>query len=151
VTPKVKVGVLLPSQPTDLAAWLREAAAFDAAGADALWLDLAPDPELDPVAVIAALAVLTHRSLLVARLPADTSSTTIDRLSHGRFVAHHQISGDWSNAEFPESRVAWREAHTVAAGAGAEGLLVQADPRLLDLLRNPDDDGDRRDLQLAVG
>jgi hypothetical protein len=28
---------------------------------------------------------------------------------------------------------------------------VPADPRLLDILRNPDDHGDRHDLQLAQG
>jgi hypothetical protein len=30
-------------------------------------------------------------------------------------------------------------------------VLVPAGPRLLDLLRNPDDPGDRRDLYLAQG
>jgi len=29
--------------------------------------------------------------------------------------------------------------------------VVPVDPRLLDILRNPDDPGDRRDLQLAQG
>jgi hypothetical protein len=29
--------------------------------------------------------------------------------------------------------------------------MVPANPRLLDILRNPDEPGDRRDLQLAQG
>jgi hypothetical protein len=40
-------------------------------------------------------------------------------------------------------------ADAVANGAG--GLLVPAGPRLLDILRNPNDPDDRRDLQLAQG
>ena len=38
-----------------------------------------------------------------------------------------------------------------AAGRGFTGLVVPVDPRLLDILRNPDDPGDRHDLQLAQG
>jgi hypothetical protein len=35
--------------------------------------------------------------------------------------------------------------------AGASGVIVPADPRLLDLLRNGDEEDDRSDLQLAQG
>ena len=35
--------------------------------------------------------------------------------------------------------------------APASGLLVPAHPRLLDILRNPDDPGERHDLQLTQG
>jgi hypothetical protein len=57
----------------------------------------------------------------------------------------------WVQAAPPESRAAWRAALADAEAAGAAGLLVPAGPRLLDLLRNPDDPGDRRDLYLAQG
>jgi alkanesulfonate monooxygenase SsuD/methylene tetrahydromethanopterin reductase-like flavin-dependent oxidoreductase (luciferase family) len=57
----VKVGVLLPRQLDELGEWLADAAAFDAAGADALWVDPAVGPELDSLALLAALAALTSR------------------------------------------------------------------------------------------
>ena len=80
-SPGVKVGVLLDAEPSELGEWLREAAAFDAAGADALWLDLSSQPELDPLAVAAALAVVTFRSHLLVSVPeADLSSPVLPRL-----------------------------------------------------------------------
>jgi alkanesulfonate monooxygenase SsuD/methylene tetrahydromethanopterin reductase-like flavin-dependent oxidoreductase (luciferase family) len=45
----------------------------------------------------------------------------------------------------------WRATRPAFATAGATGLLVPADPRLLDLLRNGDEEDDRSDLQLAQG
>jgi hypothetical protein len=87
----VKVGVLLAPPPADLGDWLAAAAAFDTAGADALWIDVASDPGLDPLAVTAALAVLTFRSLLVVAPPAgadDRTLATVERLSRGRLARH---------------------------------------------------------------
>jgi len=186
----VKVGILLAGEPTDLAAWLRDAAAFDAAGADALWLDLAPQPDLDPLAVAAALSVVTFRShLFVSLNEADLASpalagllSTIDRLSLGRMrvVADadampaevlsrigvvRRVPGDpvvledtraeagqrWRAEPAPDGRPGWQAARLAAHEHGVYGLMVPAGPRLLDLLRNPDDEGDRRDLQLTVG
>jgi hypothetical protein len=57
----------------------------------------------------------------------------------------------WVQVAAPESRAAWREALAGAAAAGAAGLLVPAGPRLLDILRHPDDPKGRQDLQLAQG
>ncbi len=92
VTATVSVGVLLAPPPEELGGWLADAAAFDSAGADAIWVDLPSGTGLDPLAVTAALASLTFRSLLVAALPrspggwrADTLAT-IARLSHGRLA-----------------------------------------------------------------
>ena len=186
----VKVGIVLAGEPTDLAEWLRDAAAFDAAGADALWLDLAPQPDLDPLAVAAALAVVTFRSQLFVSLhEADLASpalmgllSTIDRLSLGRVrvVADanalpaevlarigvvRRVPGDpvvledtrsdavqrWRAEPAPEGRPGWQAARLAATEQGVYGLMIPAGPRLLDLLRNPDDEGDRRDLQLTVG
>jgi hypothetical protein len=186
----VKVGVVLARQPEDLGEWLADGAAFEAAGAAALCLDLA-EPELDPLALTAALAAVTFRSLLVTSLPAaDGSATartlgTIERLSHGRLRiladaipagelaelalrvgVFRRVPGDpgafehvhepeeaqrWISVPSPGSRAAWRQTLLDAAGRGPAGLLVPTGPRLLDILRNPDDHGGRRDLQLAQG
>jgi hypothetical protein len=57
----------------------------------------------------------------------------------------------WVQAAPPESRAAWRAALADAEAGGAAGLLVPAGPRLLDILRHPDDPEGRQDLQLAQG
>jgi hypothetical protein len=194
------VGVLLARHPGDVGEWLASGAAFDAAGADALWVDIAPEPELDPLALTAALAAVTFRSLLVTTLTAEDGPTpasdwpseelsrtlaTVGRLSRGRL----RILGDatllrdledvgrglgvfcrtpgdpaafdhtcgpgaaerWVSIPMPDGRASWRATLVGAAEGGTRGLLIPADPRLLDLLRNPGDPGHRHDLQLAVG
>jgi hypothetical protein len=189
----VKVGVLLAPRPDELGEWLADAAAFEAAGAHALWVDPAPEAELDPLALLAALAALTSRALLVATPPASEHPSealgltlaTIGRLSHGRLAlaaepgrleeltglapgsaAFRRLPGEpaaferldaaeaaerWVRTPPPEGRSAWRTALADAVANGAGGLLVPAGPRLLDILRNPNDPDDRRDLQLAQG
>jgi hypothetical protein len=191
----VKVGVLLDREPGEIGEWLADAAAFDAGGAYALWIDPGPEPEWDVLALAAALAVITFRARLVVALPSSSASSaaagpartldTVGRLSHGRLglVADpdqlaaldviqpgsgvfRRVPGEpgvfesvpagagaqrWVSVPVPEGRASWRAAREDAAGRGAFGLLVPADPRLLDILRNPDDPDDRRDLRLAQG
>ncbi|WBB60499.1 hypothetical protein O7599_34185 [Streptomyces sp. WMMC500] len=65
----VRVGVLLPRLPEEPGAWFAECAAYDSAGADALWLDGGPDPAHDVLALAAALATATSRAKLVVALP----------------------------------------------------------------------------------
>jgi Luciferase-like monooxygenase len=187
----VKVGVLL-GPPEELGEWLADAGAFEAAGAHALWLDPAPEPTLDPLALLAALAALTSRALLVAAAPAadrppetlGRTLATIQRLSHGRLAfaaprsleelsalapgpaVFRRLPGEpeafehlgaegvaerWVRTPPPDGRAAWRAALADAATGGAGGVLVPAGPRLLDILRNPNDPDDRRDLHLAQG
>jgi len=103
-TRAVKVGVALARPPDEFGEWLADAAAFEAAGADALFIDAdalgidaapgridaASGPGLDPLALTAALAAVTFRSLLITGLPAAESPAiagtlgTIGRLSRGR-------------------------------------------------------------------
>jgi hypothetical protein len=180
--------VVLPAQLHDLSEWLADGAAFDAAGADALWVDLGPEPDLDPLTVTAALAAITFRSLLVTAAPASYGPAearvlvTVGRLSHGRLrivtdasapagftpglAAFRRIPGDpeavehlrgphevehWVQVPAPDSRAAWRATLLDAAERDLRGVLVPAGPRLLDMLRHPEDDGFRHDLQLAQG
>jgi len=180
--PRLKVGVVLPPPVGDLGQWLAEGAAFEAAGADALWLDVGG--EVDPVAVTAALAAVTYRSRLLAVIPDHVSEgarDTLDRLSRGRLAAvpgeggavpSEPVSGEgsavpsevgavrgegaapddgWLRVPVPENRAAWRATLGDAVEREAAGVLVPADPRLLDLLRNPDEVVDRQDLHIAQG
>jgi hypothetical protein len=149
----VDIGVVLARQPTDLTAWLADATAFDAAGADALCLDLPADAELDPVALLTALAATTFRADLITIFPIGAPPRTIEtirRLRRGRRVLTGVPEG-WVSAPPPGNRAAWQSTLADAASRGVTGLLVPADPRLLDLLRNPGDPGERHDLQLAQG
>jgi hypothetical protein len=152
------VGVRLDRQPDAIGEWLADAAAFDAGGADALWVDCGPQPEWDVLALAAALAVVTYRARLMVTLhdaPAamDRTVDTIGRLSRGRLV----LMGDaadgelWESVPVPHGRESWRLTCADAVERGVSGLVVPADPRLLDILRNPDDPGERHDLQLAQG
>jgi hypothetical protein len=177
----MKVGVLLTRPTEDLGGWLADAAAFDAAGADALWLDPASDAEFDALALTAALAMLTFRSLLVATLPEGAVGSparagtlaTVGRLSRGRLALCGSRAGPglfrrvddgvyertpvdgeperWVRTASPDGRAAWQEAIAGAAERRVAGLLVPAGPRLLDILRNPGGSDDRQDLQLAQG
>jgi hypothetical protein len=149
----VKVGVLLDQDQSNLGEWLADASAFDAGGADALFVDC--DPETDALALAAALAVVTFRARLVVTLPEPEAPTrtldTIGRLSRGRFVTVNDHEGVWERVAVPEGRDAWRATCADATERGLTGVVVPADPRLLDILRNPDDPGERHDLQLAQG
>ena len=189
----VKVGVLLTRRPAELGEWLADATAFEAAGAHTLWVDPEPESNLDSLALLAALAALTSRALLVATPPASEHPSealgrtlaTIGRLSHGRLAlaaepgrleeltdlapgsaAFRRLPGEpaaferlheadtaerWVQTSPPEGRAAWRTALAAAVTNGAGGLLVPTGPRLLDILRNPNDPEDRRDLHLAQG
>ena len=53
--------------------------------------------------------------------------------------------------DFPVDRPAWRRTLHAHAAAGATGVVVRHDERLLDLLRNPERDDDRSDMQLVQG
>jgi alkanesulfonate monooxygenase SsuD/methylene tetrahydromethanopterin reductase-like flavin-dependent oxidoreductase (luciferase family) len=57
----------------------------------------------------------------------------------------------WVQVRSPAGRPDWRETLDAYAATGAAGLIVPASSSLLDLLRNPDDEGDRSDLLLAQG
>ena len=141
----VRIGVIL-DRPVDLHRWLAQATAFDAAGADALLVDVPED--FDLTALVAALAAVTARSALVVALPEGPARDTIATLSRDRLS---DPDDGWERAPLPDGRADWASMRADAAERGVTGLLVPADPRLLDLLRNPDDYGDRSDLRISVG
>lgn len=57
----------------------------------------------------------------------------------------------WAAIKMPDDRPTWKRLRDDYEAAGATGIIVPIDPRLLDLLRNGDDEEDRSDLGLAQG
>jgi luciferase-like monooxygenase len=57
----------------------------------------------------------------------------------------------WVQMKLPEGHAGWRRTLAAYEAAGADGLLVSLDPRLVDLLRRGDEEDDRSDLTLAQG
>jgi hypothetical protein len=128
-----------------------DAKAVEAAGADSLWVDAADG---DPYVALAALAAVTWRVRLVARgAAADvTARETCARLARGRLVVAEELSAErWTESPFPASRVAWDELRDASLAAGVTGVILANDPRLIDLLRNPDIIEARDDLKLSFG
>jgi len=89
------------------------------------------------------LTELAPGSVAFRRLPGEPAA--FERLREA------DTAERWVQTPPPDGRAAWRSALADAGTSGAGGLLVPAGPRLLDILRNPKDPDDRRDLQLAQG
>ncbi len=146
----LRIGVRL-AVTGDAGELFADAKAVEAAGADSLWIDAADG---DPYVALAALAAVTWRVRLVARgAPADVAAReTCARLARGRLVVAEELSDErWTESPFPASRVAWDELRTASLTAGLTGVVLPNDPRLIDLLRNPDIIEARDDLKLSFG
>jgi alkanesulfonate monooxygenase SsuD/methylene tetrahydromethanopterin reductase-like flavin-dependent oxidoreductase (luciferase family) len=159
----MKIGVEL-RPGGDASELFADARAFEAAGADSVWVR--GSDSFDPWAVLAALAAVTWRvRLVVFAVQEDRpiAQTTVQNLSRGRLLLASgrgdafAIGGleaadeRWALVDFPEGRTAWKELRARHEAEGTTGLVLQNDPRLLDLIRNPDVEDDRQDLKLAFG
>ena len=160
----MKAGVLLPNRFEDPGEFLADARAMEAAGADSVWME--DGDGYDPMLALAAIAAVTGKVRLGLILPdapspetggLDRGFETLQRLSRNRVITLFPspsggLSGAerWRRVEVPEDRDAW--ARTLEqAHPDFDGVLVPLDPRLLDILRHPEDVIDRSDLQLAQG
>ena len=158
----MKVGVLFPSRFEDPGEFLADARAMETAGVDSVWLH-DHDDGLDPLLMLASIAAVTSQ-LRLGLIPQSPSPlvgegrgggfdqrriTTLQQLSRNRIV--ESSTERWQRVEVPSDRDAWAAALERAERDGAHGVLVRFDPRLLDILRHPDDAIDRSDLILAQG
>jgi alkanesulfonate monooxygenase SsuD/methylene tetrahydromethanopterin reductase-like flavin-dependent oxidoreductase (luciferase family) len=164
----MKVGVLLPSRFDDPGEFLADARAMEAAGADSMWLE--EGEGYDPMLALAAIAAVTgqlrlgliRNSTPRPNVELDRRMETLQHLSRQRVITLvSSLAGDgqggglsgterWRRVEVPADREAW--ARTLQqAEPDFDGVLVPLDPRLLDILRHPQDAIDRSDLQLAQG
>jgi hypothetical protein len=138
-----KIGVRLSSEFTSAGEFLADAQALEAAGAHLLTLG---EGSLDRDLLLAALVGATRQVDLHAQ---GDHPETLRRLAGSRLV--DDLEG-WQEVPYPVDRSAWRATLAEEEEKGTAGLLLDMDPRLLDLLRNPDQEDDRSgDLQLAQG
>lgn len=147
----------------DVGELFADARALEAAGADSLWV-LARDDQ-DPWILAAALAATTWRARLVVVGAIDRAETraTLDRLSRGRLAVGDRTAEAilvpdaegaaerWSICQLPAGRAEWKTLRAEREAQGFVGIVLPNDPRLLDLVRNPDVEDDRQDLKLAFG
>ena len=160
----MKVGVLLPSRFEDPGEFLADARAMDAAGVDGVWME--DGDGYDPMLALAAIAAVTGKvrlGLIVPDSPSlaggglDRGFETLQRLSRERAIVGVSQGRKlecgterWLRIEVPTDRDAWTQT-LEQAHPDFDGVLVPLDPRLLDILRHPEDAIDRSDLQLAQG
>ncbi len=57
----------------------------------------------------------------------------------------------WADVAIPSDRAGWAQMISAYGGAGATGIIVSWDPRIIDLLRNAGEADDRMDLLIATG
>jgi hypothetical protein len=159
----MKIGAELRLGAGDAGELFADARALEAAGADSLWV-LTRDDQ-DPWILAAALAATTWRARLVVvgALDRPQIRVTLDRLSRGRLVIGERSAEGiavpdpegtverWSICELPAGRAEWKELRADREAQGFVGIVLPNDPRLLDLVRNPDVEDDRQDLKLAFG
>jgi hypothetical protein len=141
----MKVAVILPAAIGDAGDYLANARALDAAGAEMIAVD--GDPELQWM-VLAAIAAVTARVLL--RAPSEHRLELLDRLSRGRALAKEPAGERWVPIPLPADRTSWAAVLHDQEQAGATGVIVPWDERLIDLLRNPEPE-DRSDLLMSTG
>ena len=146
---QIGVRLALNGDPGELFA---DARALESAGAHSLWVDAA---DAEPYVALAALSAVTWRVRLVARgAPRSPGRAACEWLSAGRLIVAEEAASAgerWLQVELPADRDAWRALRASAAASRATGIVVPNDPRLMDLLRNPDQVFDRADLNLASG
>jgi hypothetical protein len=140
----LKVGVIMPASIADAADFLANARALDAAGAAMIGVD--GDVETQRL-VIGAIAAVTVQAKL--RCPSPDDADLLNTLSRGRALAPTPAE-QWVAMPVPPDRASWAAALREHEAAGAAGVVLPWDERLIDLLRNPEPD-DRSDLLMSTG
>lgn len=151
----MKIGVLFPSRFEDPGEFLADARAMEAAGVDSVWLEDDGD-SLDPWLLLSAIAAVTSElrlGLITSGGGAGRGLETLQHLSRQRvLIADSPLAmAGWKRVEVPADRDAWAATLERARQDETDGVIVPLDPRLLDILRHPEDAIDRSDLILAQG
>ena len=141
----IKVAVIMPATIRDAGEFLAEVRALEAAGAEMIGLDAEGN---EPSILMGAIAAVTERVRL--RIRAPEPAATLQQLSRGRLVVGEPEGETWVEISMPADKTGWAAILGEHEAAGATGVIVSWDPRLIDLLRNPEAD-DRGDLLMSTG
>ena len=135
---------MMPATSGDPGDFLADVRALEAAGAE--MIGVAGDPPEKSI-LLGAIAAVTHRVRLLVN---GDEPAGLAGLSRGRVVVGPPPGESWAEVAMPADRDAWTAMVQEHEKAGATGVVVPWDPRLIDLLRNPEPD-DRSDLQMSTG
>ena len=163
----MKIGILFPTTFADPGEYLADARAFEAAGADCLWVEALENADADGLTILAARAAVPGRvGLGVAAASAEHARAlanaprlrTLQRLAKDRATIGVRVDDGvahqgerWVRVAVPADRAAWQASLETAGREGAAAVLVEADARLIDLLRHPVEEGDRSDILISTG
>lgn len=140
----VKVGVRMPAAVEDAGDFLANVRALESAGAALITVE--GDGE-DRWVLLAAIAVATEHVRVQAPEPVPPSLRALGR---GRLATGVPDQEVWLDVAVPADRAGWASMLVEMGKAGVTGVMVAWDPRLIDLLRNPEPD-DRSDLLMSTG
>lgn len=140
-----KVCVTLPSTIGDGAEFLADVRALEAAGADMVRLEGDGQEEM---VLLGAIAAASHRLRIWASIAVPPAA--LEKLGRGRVVAGQPPGEVWVSIPLPPTRDAWAAALREHDAAAVTGVIVPWEPRLIDLLRNPEPE-DRSDLLMSTG
>ena len=141
----INVAVVMPATISDTGEFLADVKALEAAGAAMIGLE---GEGLDQSILMGAIAAVTERIRL--RLSNPAPAAILQQLSRGRVVVGEREGETWVKIPMPPDKSAWAATLAEHEAAGATGVIVAWDPRLIDLLRNPEPD-DRSDLLMSTG
>jgi hypothetical protein len=141
----IKVAVTMPAAIGDAGEFLANVRALETAGADMIRLE--GDGE-EHLILLGAVAAVTSRVRL--RVKESSAAAVLQRITHGRALLAEPAGESWVTLEIPPDRESWTAALREQEASGVTGVIVEWDPRLIDLLRNNEPD-DRSDLLMSVG
>lgn len=177
----VRIGVLLPTAFRRGGELLADVLALDAGGAYAVLVEGSDPEAFVVLAAAAAVThhvkvgcvrgvvfaagafatlnrISGDRALKFVRDPETAPESTDGVLiaglqpgEHGVQAMRHAPAEVWAEVTVPADRRGWADMLAAYEKAGARGVVVGWDPRLVDLLRNPNADDDRSDLQMSTG
>jgi len=134
----------MPLRIDDGGDFLADVRALEAAGAEMIGVD-GDGPE--QWILLGAIAATTERVLLRTTGAEPAALRTLGR---GRTVVGAPEGETWVEIPMPADRDAWASALRHHQDAGAAGVIVPWDARLIDLLRNSEPE-DRSDLLMSTG
>ena len=134
----------MPPSADDAGDYLANVRALEAAGAELLTFQGDDDEAL---VLLGAIAAVTDRIKLGVQ---TTPPALLQGIARGRVIIGTPAGERWIDMELPSTRGGWVEAVRNQEADGTTGVIVSWDPRLIDLLRNPEPD-DRSDLLMSTG